>query len=285
MSLSESYSSSAVQHKAVIVAQITDSHLFSSPDGLHHGKNVLDNLKKVLFNICQNPHIKHIIFTGDLTQDHTEQSYQNFVHCVHECRVTVPVYYVAGNHDDPELLTKYFSEPPFLSDKTITFPNWQIQLIDSKSETPAGYVSEHALAKLSTSIDKDKSQLLMMHHHPTDVGYFIDKHGLQNKMDFWQAMNSYNNIEGIACGHVHGAIELTSPLSRPLTKTFNESLNKPRNEQPKKAKESVTVYTCPATSIQFDPSADGAGALDLGPGYRIFYLYPDSQLLSDVVML
>jgi Icc protein len=254
-----------VNNKPIVVAQITDSHLFSSPTGLHHGHNVLENLNKVLLNLCENSTIDVIVFTGDLTQDHTEQSYRNFVDCVHECDVTVPIYYLAGNHDEPELLEKYFAEPPFLSDKNISFPHWQIQLVNSKSETPAGYVSQQALSQLKTVVDQRKHQLLMMHHHPVDVGYFIDKHGLQNKADFWHAINEYNNIKAIACGHVHGAMQLTSPLT--------------------KQQKPITLYTCPATSIQFNPNVDSVAALPKGPGYRVFYLQADGQLTTNVIVL
>jgi Icc protein len=60
-------------HNAVItLVQISDSHLFSEQDGLHHGHNVLANLKSILLNIRQNPAINYIVFTGDLTQDHSE---------------------------------------------------------------------------------------------------------------------------------------------------------------------------------------------------------------------
>ncbi len=277
MNVAEPYS---LNNKPIVFAQITDSHLFSSVDGLHHGHNVLKNLKKVLLSICDNPAIKHIIFTGDLTQDHTEQSYQNFVDCVHECNVTVPIYYLAGNHDEPELLAKYFSAPPFQADKEINLPHWQIQLVDSKSATPAGYVSEQAFVKLQGAIKKNKNQLLMMHHHPIDVGYFIDNHGLQNKDVFWQVINSYTNIKAIACGHVHGDMTLTNTL-KPLTK----SLDKPLSLRSARGREPVTLYTCPATSIQFDPNVDGVAALAKGPGYRVFYLYAEGQLSTDVVTL
>ncbi|TWX68788.1 3',5'-cyclic-nucleotide phosphodiesterase [Colwellia demingiae] len=263
MNLAELYSSN---NQPVTFAQITDSHLFSSVDGLHHGHNVFSNLKQVLLSISDNPAVKYIIFTGDLTQDHTEQSYQNFVDCVLECKITVPIYYLAGNHDEPELLDKYFSVSPFQADKEINLSYWQIQLVDSKSATPAGYVSEQAFVKLQHAVKKNKNQLLMMHHHPIDVGYFIDNHGLQNKDTFWQVINSYDNIKAIACGHVHGDMTLTNPIT--------SSLNEP-----------VTLYTCPATSIQFDPNVDGVAALAKGPGYRIFYLYADGQLSTDVVML
>ncbi|ALO35765.1 3',5'-cyclic-nucleotide phosphodiesterase [Colwellia sp. MT41] len=267
------------ENKPIVLAQISDSHLFSSVNGLHHGHNVLANLRKVLLSICHNRQIDYVIFTGDLTQDHSEQSYQNFVDLVHECGIAVPIYYLAGNHDEPELLAQYFSAAPFTSDTTIDHPHWQIQLLDSKSATPAGYVAEQALVKLQKAIKADKHQLVMMHHHPIDVGYFIDKYGLQNKSAFWQAIDDFDNIKAIACGHVHSAMQLTKQ-GKQAVKTVHLA---PEKSTPAKAP--VTLYTCPATSIQFDPSVDGVAALAKGPGYRIFYLYRNGQLDSDVINL
>ncbi|KGJ89031.1 metallophosphoesterase [Colwellia psychrerythraea] len=290
----ESYPKS---NKPIVLAQISDSHLFASIDSLHHGHNVLANLKKVLLSICQNPVIDSIVFTGDLTQDHSEQSYQNFVDCVHECDVCVPIYYLAGNHDEPELLDKYFSKSPFQADKTLNLPQWQVQLIDSKSETPAGHVSEQALGELKDAIKADKHQLVMMHHHPIDVGYFIDKHGLQNQTGFWQVIDCFDNVKAIACGHVHSAIQLSYPLDIPLETALveplvdalvispNKSLSQQGTQKVDKVKEPVTLYTCPATSIQFDPSVDGVAALDKGPGYRLFHLFANGKIATDVIYL
>jgi Icc protein len=251
--------------KPIVLAQITDSHLFADTNGLHHGHNVMKNLSKVLHNIQKSPEIDLVIFTGDLTQDHTEQSYQNFVDCVDNSGIELPFYYLAGNHDEPEILDKYLNALPFYSSNSVDYVHWQIQLLESKSLTPAGYVSKQSLVALEKTINVNQHQLIMMHHHPIDVGYFIDKHGLQNKGDFWRAMNVYDNIKVIACGHVHSEREFKKQLS---------------NNQ-----EAVTVYTCPATSIQFDPDFDGVAALKKGPGYRVFYLYPDGKFHSNVVYL
>lgn len=262
------------QNKTAVIAQITDSHLFADQDGLHHGQNVFLNLTKVLFDISCNPGIDCIVFTGDLSQDHTEQSYQNFVDAVQKSRIKLPIFYVAGNHDEQGLLDKYFSTAPFMSGAIVELEKWQIQLITSKSDTPAGFVSDLSFEKLNASIDMKKWQLLMMHHHPIDVGYFIDKHGLQNKQTFWQKIAAHNNIRAIACGHVHGAMTLTHmPVMNKSEKEYKE----PPIAEP------VMLYTCPATSIQFDPTVDGVAALDKGPGYQLFHLHADGSLQTEVI--
>ena len=269
-----SYSIKAKQ--AFVLAQITDSHLFADRQGLHHGHNVYDNLLKVLNDIASNPAIDCMVFTGDLTQDHSEQSYQNFVNAVLKSHVKIPIYYVAGNHDEPAFLKKHLSKAPFSSETTIDLCGWQIQLVASKSDTPAGFVSDLAFKKLKASIVPSKHQLLMMHHHPIDVGYFIDKHGLQNKAQFWQQIATFSNIKAIACGHVHGAMQLTQ---------LPENKSSIHNQGEINSNDKVTLYTCPATSIQFDPSIECVSALNKGPGYQLFHLDVDGGLHQEVMYL
>ena len=259
-------------NSAMVIAQISDSHLFADPAGLHCGVNVYQNLLAVLFELKNNSKISHIIFTGDLTQDHSDESYQQFVQAIETTNITVPIHFLLGNHDEPELFKRYLVNAPFCSETVIENSHWQIILLNSKSETPAGVVDKKELAQLKAVLDTDKSQLLFMHHHPIDVGYFIDKHGLKNKESFWQAIddcqskntrNNESSIKGIACGHIHQELTLT----------------------PEKTGKSTTLYTCPATSIQFDPTIDTVSALPTGPGYRLFYLSEESSLTTEVKYL
>ena len=56
--------------------------MFSQTDGLHHGANVYHNLVSVLDDIKNQHLVDAIVFTGDITQDHSEKSYQLFVQAV-----------------------------------------------------------------------------------------------------------------------------------------------------------------------------------------------------------
>jgi Icc protein len=261
---------------ALTIAQISDCHLFSDVNGLHHGANVYKNLLLTLHSIRNNSAIDCIVFTGDLTQDHTEGSYQNFVSAIKNELITLPVYYVAGNHDEVSLLDKYLVGSPFQASKTINFTAWQIQLLHSKSETPAGRVIEEDINRVIKASDTNKYQLLMMHHHPVDVGYFIDQHGLLNKKEFWLNIRKIPKLTAIACGHVHRAKKI-SPKSQLIETLIDGDTRVGLVDQ------YVDVYTCPATSIQFDPQANTVKALEQGPGYRLFYLTSDGQLTSETV--
>lgn len=246
--------------KTLTLAQLSDSHLFADCNGMHHNANVFQNLKSVLLAIKKQPLIDGIIFTGDLTQDHTESSYQRFVQAFDECEISSPVYYVAGNHDDPGLLKKYLSHAPFCQDKVIENNYWQVLLMESKSATPAGEVSKTQINMASRVIAMNKAQLLLMHHHAVDAGFFIDKHGLINKTEFHQFLSSFPSIKALGCGHIHQA--LTLPIKLP--------------------QRTVNLYSCPATSIQFDIQAQTAKSNGQPPGYRLFTLADNKQITSKV---
>lgn len=260
---SVSFQSSQASKNPWIIAQISDCHLFSDPFGLHHGANVYQHLIAVLSEIKSNPHVQLIIFTGDLTQDHQAMSYQLFAQAVTTVNIDIPLYFLSGNHDEPELLNRYLIKAPFCSAKLIESEHWQLLLVESKSKEidgPSGQVDETELVTIEQVADDEKFQLIFTHHHPVEVGYFIDKHGLKNADQFWQVIGSIPSITAIACGHVHRAMTLL----------------------PAETARCVPVFTCPATSIQFDPSCPTVSALNQGPGYRLFTLHYNGNIDTSV---
>lgn len=244
------------------IIQVSDCHLFAQTDALHVGQPVYKNLLRVFIDIAQKNIGDLIIFTGDLSQDHSKQSYLNFVKtfnlAVTEHHLNIPLYWLPGNHDEFSLFDNLVKHPLIKADKTIVYEPWTLHLLNSKSKTPAGIVSERQLGEVSSNSKKSAFNAVFMHHPPIDVGYFIDKHGLQQKSQFWQTINN-NNIAAIFCGHVHRAMYFAITKER---------------QSP--------IFTCPATSIQFDPDADGLAALNQGPGYRTIYLHSDGSVTSEV---
>lgn len=249
--------------KKFTVAQISDCHLFAERDGLHHGANVYQNLLNVLLAIKQKPEVDVIVFTGDLTQDHSAESYLLFVQAFDVAQINIPVHYVAGNHDDPVLLDHYLSQPPFCQDKVIDSDYWQILLLESKSSTPSGIFDVAQANSRAASIDKNKFQLTFMHHHAVDVGYFIDDHGLTNKTEFQRFLTQTPSIKALGCGHIHQALTL--------------KINLPGRV--------LNLYTCPATSIQFDIKSANVQSNGQSAGYRLFTMTDNEQIFSQEFFL
>jgi len=248
---------------SLTLAQFSDSHLFACPEQKHHGAPVSENLKRVCQHISQDKNIDLVIFTGDLTQDHSEASYQLFVDIVKEFLTHLPIFYLAGNHDDVALLNTYLKGSPFVQKNLIENEYWQFHLINSKSKTPAGTISPLQLANITSETKPDKFQFFFMHHHPKNVDYFIDRHGLENQYHFWDWLENQANVKGIACGHVHRAM------------TFNVNISQC----------SVPVFTCPATSIQFAKHPNELVAEATSPAYRTLTFDKDGTIATNVVNL
>lgn len=238
--------------KTFTIAQFSDSHLFADKEGLHYGAPVYQNLVNVLKDIGKQA-VDCCIFTGDLTQDHTIDSYKNFLNALNDAELLVPCYFLPGNHDNYELMQTHLIGEPIDSANIIESNKWQFHLVNSKSETPAGFVSTRQIDGIKESINDQRYQFIFMHHHPVDVAYFIDRHGLTNKTEFWQQINSINNLRGIACGHIHqGRIV--------------------------ECEQSLSLYTCPATSIGFCSDPENLVADDTPPGYRLLSFFDDGTI-------
>lgn len=155
---------------------------------------------------------------------------------------------------------QYLTASPFCQESCLSTDDWQLLLLPTKSDSPAGYISADSFTWLKNTIDVNKSQLLFLHHHPVKVNYFIDQHGLLNADEFWLALAAYPSIKAIACGHVHHGLTLL----------------------PKDTQRSVPVYTCPATSVQFDPQLMTMKIVNKGPGYRLFSLTKQGTISTEV---
>ncbi|WP_169303020.1 metallophosphoesterase [Thalassotalea mangrovi] len=245
---------------SVVFTQFSDCHLYADKSALHFGQPVYANLVRTLGDMREMKDLQFAVFTGDLSQDHSDQSYRNFNEAISESGIQVPIYWLPGNHDSIEQMQNLLVHPLLNDDKDIVLDGLRLMLLNSKSATPAGLLADTELARLQ-DIDKTDATLLFMHHHPRPVGYFIDRHGLQNASAFWLLLQHLPGVVGVACGHVHRAI------------TQNADKNA-----------SAPVYCCPATSIQFDPEFDGVKALPEGPAYRTFY-YDNGELSSRIVRL
>ncbi|WP_371186682.1 metallophosphoesterase [Thalassotalea maritima] len=242
---------------SIQIAQISDCHLYGDIDSLHFGANVYRNLETVFSYLARMAELKLVVFTGDLSQDHSIASYQRFNELVAAAKLPCPVAYVPGNHDDRQLLKQQLTATCITHEQTIHLDEWQILLVDSKSVTPSGEVNSSQRRRIEALTEQPS--LVFMHHHPMDVGYFIDRHGLNNKQQFWQSVASAPKIRAIACGHVHRGEEYH----------YND----------------VTVFTCPATSIMFARHPNDLLAESTRPGLRLFDLGANDVINSRLVYL
>ncbi|MDX3773321.1 metallophosphoesterase [Chromatiaceae bacterium AAb-1] len=225
------------------IAQLTDCHLLAGADDWFKGIRPAHYLQQVITQLQQNlPDA--VILTGDLTQDHTVQSYRLLRQLCQPLKC--PVFVTSGNHDDPEQLQWLVSRPPFQPDTVLRLNGWQLLLVNTKGDTPAGVFYPAEQARLEQQLQPYLQQQdspavwLFCHHHPRPLGCFIDLHGQQDASRLWQFIGKYPAIRGIAHGHSHYAYQ--------------------------QQWQNVQIVGCPATSLQFLPTADWQTE-DQGPGW------------------
>ena len=99
--------------------------------------------------------------------------------------------------------------------------------------------------------------MIFMHHHPIPVGSrWIDNLMLTNAEEFWDAVEPFQNIRAVVCGHVH-----------------QEHENKHGD---------VLFYSTPSTCFQFKRNSDPFAVEPLMPGYRTIEIFTDGSFKTDV---
>ena len=239
--------------------QITDCHLVADADGSYQGIKPFRHLQKLLAGLKPYP----LILTGDLTQDHSEASYQLLADLLKEW--PAPVFYVPGNHDDLAMMAKVFHAPaissgPFSSAEEIWAAGWQLLLLSTKGESPAGSFSQDKLAELANRLDAQPSRpaWLFCHHHPKPIGSSIDEHGLVESAEFCQLLDNRPKVKGLAHGHCHYAYH--------------------------QVQDSWQIVGCPASSVQFKLAAEWLTE-DQGPQACLWQFAPDQPAQWEFVVV
>ncbi|MBM7070684.1 3',5'-cyclic-AMP phosphodiesterase [Shewanella sp. 202IG2-18] len=248
----------------VCIVQITDTHLFGEPTGELLGVNTNDSLNAVVALIAKNSHqTDALLATGDISQDYTPQSYQNFIQSI--SGLQAPCHFSPGNHDEWQMMqTQLAASAPMASENQIIFDNWQILLLNSTiPKKPSGYIEDSEFAFIERAIHQhpEKHVLIAMHHNPVKVDCkWLDQHWLQNGDEFLQRVSQYSQVKGLLWGHIHQEFD----------RTF-EGQHHP-----------IRMLASPSTCIQFTPRSNHFALDGLQPGYRLLELKADGSIYSTV---
>jgi Icc protein len=239
--------------------QISDLHLFADPDSCLLGLNTLKSLEAVLNLVTENSVPPDMIaLTGDLSQDETAGAYLKIAQLCK--RFTCPLYWIPGNHDDPDLMQKTFAKTNIKEDKAILLGNWLIILLNTHyPKHVPGLLGRSELSRLEYFLTQHPNQhtLVFMHHHPVPVGVkWLDRLGVINAEDFFAITDRYSQIRGIIFGHIHQVFETH--------------------------RQGVPLLSAPSTCIQFMPNVEHFALENINPGYRWFDLNPDGTFKTGV---
>lgn len=252
-----------VSRPTLKLVQITDCHLQNDPTQLYRDLDVERHFDQVLERaLAQNPDI--LLLTGDLVHHGGPQGYQRLHRKLSS--LAVPCYWIPGNHDDAELMQQIGGA---MNLRTVEQGGWAIILLDSTSEPDgrgSGSLAQQELDYLQKmlSLYADKPVLIALHHNPLPVASgWQDEIMLANAEAFRDVIDAHQNVQAVICGHVHQQWQLQ------------------RN--------GVTLYTTPASSVQFKPCCDDFTLEDRAdfsaPGFRVLELGSQGQIASHTVYL
>lgn len=238
---------------SLLVAQISDLHLFADERQNLLGWNTWESLQKIMQQLesC-TPHPELILLTGDLSQDETEASYQKIVQRF--VTLGIPTYWIPGNHDHVPTMQRVLDQPPIFVDKSIEEGGWKFLLLNTNVPNQVyGALSSESLDWLELQLSATPAEqptLLTLHHPPFWVGSpWLDKSGLQNTAAFFKVIDQYPQVQIVLFGHVHQEFQCM--------------------------RRKVTYLSTPSTCIQFMPNSSDFALDNARPGFRLLWLHPD----------
>lgn len=242
--------------------QLSDCHLLADPkqrvrDFSTHGS--LRQITERLKNAEKKAHA--FIFTGDISQDGSAQSYQNLNKLLSFTQK--PIYALPGNHDDALEMREQMRKRVHCV-HSAELGCWQVLLLDSQVSGEAyGEISQADLNWLSfwLKASTDKHTLIAVHHQPLAVGsQWTDDIMLQNGDQLLNILKDYSNVKGLIFGHVH--------------QEFDQTI------------EHIRIMGSPSTCFQFKAHIDEfAVDKSLKPGYRWLELNDDGSLETGITRL
>lgn len=244
------------------ILQISDIHLNKDVNGELLGVKTQESLEAVIAHIKQNQsNMNAIILSGDLSQDGSADSYKRLAKMIDIFKV--PIYFIPGNHDNPQVLQTVYPCESISNKRHIIFGEWQVVLLDSqKPGLVEGYLKAAELQFLRDCLEKypNHHAIIMFHHQPLKINCeWLDKLGVQNADEFWEVVKQYPNVHTVFFGHVH-----------------QESFH---------VIHGIPCYSLPSTCIQFKGHQADFALENIPPGYRWIDLYDKGRLETGIIRL
>ena len=251
---------SGFDHRPAVVLQITDTHLFASPDRTHRGVNTQASLDAVLAHAYADPRWPPdaVLVTGDIVHDESRAGYLRFRNTLES--LALPAFCIPGNHDDPALLEDCLAAPRIQVCGETRLGTWRVILLSTFGEGALGGALGHGeLTRMESALDKhpDEPTLICMHHPPVAMSSaWLDSPRLADAEAFLQLVGRHPQVSAVLWGHVHQASD------REIG--------------------SVRYLSTPSTCVQFRPNLDVCAIDDLPPGMRWMALEPDGGITTEV---
>lgn len=233
---------SCMEKQVLKIGQISDTHI---GDGASLVQDI-DVCKNFLmaYNSPTMKDLDLLVISGDLADNATPGAYSYIADIIKDCKV--PVCIIPGNHDNLEIMGKYFD----LNGKIHNGKCYYRYDIDGRSifflDSADGTVSNEQLSWLEQETSKiDDEVLLFLHHPPCLCGHkFMDlRYSMKNIVEVQATLSKIKNLKHIFVGHYHS--EMTVQL------------------------EDKTVYVTPSTQMQINPNISVFSLSSAAPAWRV----------------
>ena len=244
---------------ALPLLQITDTHLFADREEDLLGIKTVQSYEAVIAHAsCYESECLAVLSTGDLSQDHSSQSYIDFTR--HIKKLNMPCYWLPGNHDMQSVMLPSLLQQGLAQTRQIISDYWQIIMLDSQVEGVVyGELTEQQFSLLECALKAfpEKHALICLHHHVLPVGCaWLDQQLLKNKQRFLDLISSFANVRVVLSGHVHQDSDVL----------YND----------------IRFMTTPSTCVQFKPNSDQFALDSQAPGYRYLSLNKAGDISTSV---
>ena len=189
------------------LVQFSDCHVPSDPAARYRGLDAGGALERLSGAVrSYSPDL--VLLTGDVSEDGSPASYGRVSARLNT--VGAPVLALPGNHDDPEVMQRFFPVGPWNGPHQQKERNWQLVLLDSTAPGRIdGVLSRQSLQALKTGLQRSQSQhvLVVLHHQPVPIGSpWIDRYALDDPEWLLGLLDRDERVRGVLFGHVHQAI-------------------------------------------------------------------------------
>jgi Icc protein len=252
--------------KRFLLAQVTDMHIKAGGKLSYRVVDTEGSLARCVAHLLALPQVPDaVLFTGDLTDFGRPEEYANLARLL--APLTMPVYLMAGNHDDPGAMRRAFPQHGYLRQRAgpldYVIDDFPLRIVALDSTVPqqsAGELRPSQLQWLDDTLRAapSKPTLVAVHHPPfwTGIGH-MDRMCLARPEQLESVVSRHPQVERVVSGHLHRAI----------TKRFGGTV----------------ASTCPSPSHQVALDLDDEAASRFvmePPGYQLHLWREGAGLVS-----
>ena len=199
----------------MLLCQISDPHIVLRGTLAYGRVDTPHMLQRCVQKILALPRLPDaVVATGDLTDHGTIEEYEVLAELL--APLHMPVYLVAGNHDDARVLHSVFSmradlvgREGFLQYAVDDFDVRLVVLDTTVPGEPGGQLCARRLQWLDRTLrESDRPTIIAQHHPPFATGITImDQMGLANPEAEAAVVAQHPHVQCIISGHFHRTIQ------------------------------------------------------------------------------